>query len=151
MKLREATADDIPELVEMYIDLVTIAYPTRRIAPQIIFYEIVVNWIGKNHRVMVTYNDIEITGFSYTGYNNAGGLTETMLDAEITYVKEQYRKTRAAYLIYNDVFEFAIESNMGIMSTSTPESSPIVSKRFGAEHTFNHWEVPTEHINNLNK
>lgn len=151
MKIRKATVEDIPVLVEMYIDLVTIAYPKRRIAPPIIFYDIVVDWILTEKRVRVTYNNTELTGFSYISTNNAGGLTETLLDAEISYVKVEYRKSRAAYLIYKDGFDYALSMNMGMMSTSNIESSPIVGKRFGAENTFLHWEIPSEYINNLNK
>jgi len=151
LRVRPVDADDVPELVEMYMDLVSFAYPTRMRAPKIVFYEIVLEWFTRKDRIRIVENGEESVGFSLVTRHNAGGAVETYLDAEVTYIKEKYRKGRGAYLIYNDVFEFAKKMGMGIMSTSTPDSSPIVNKRFGAEHAFNHYEVPKEFILNLDK
>lgn len=151
LRVRTVDADDIPQLVEMYMDLVSFAYPTRERAPKIVFYEIVLEWFVRKDRIRIVCNEEENVGFSLVTKHNAGGAVETYLDAEVTYIKEKHRKGRGAYLIYNDVFEFAKKMGMGIMSTSTPDSSPIVNKRFGAQHAFNHYEVPKDFINSINK
>lgn len=151
LTIRDANGDDMPDLVEMYMDLITYAYPYREYAPKIVFYEIVLSWFASEDRIRIVENDTEKVAFSLVTMNNAGGATDSYLDAEVTYVKEKYRKGRAAHMIYNDVYQFGIEVGLGIMSTSTPDSSPLVDKRFGSKHTFNHYEVPKEVILSINK
>lgn len=138
--VRLATGDDIPELVNMHRELIQTVYPSRRIAPTDRFYSLVVDWFVQDYKVSVAENDGEILGYSLIGSHDAGGVVEKYLDAEVVFVKEAYRNTRAAYLLYKVGYDLAEELNMGIMSTSNPDSAPIVEKR-GAIHTFNHYEL----------
>lgn len=151
--IREAKGEDIHEITTMYNDLLHIAYPNRKISALEFLYRQVTDWIIKNEFILVSHDDKidRITGFILVRENNAGGLTEVILDAEITYVKPEHRKSRAAYLLYNTGFNYAKLRGLGIMSTSTEESSPIVTKRFGAKKSFNHFETSKEYINSINK
>ena len=153
MNLREIEPYDIDVLVEMYYDLIGYAYPNRERKSIDKYYKAVQEWYeqpGLNRVRIVEKDDVPV-GFSLATYVNAGGLTEIYINAEVTYVKEEYRNTKAAFLLYNDVYRFAQDEEMGIESTSTPASSPIVQKRWGANHMFNHFEVTKEQIRNSKK
>jgi len=150
MKIRKAVGTDIPELAKMHYDLLHNAYPTRMIAPIEYIYQAVTDWILKDEFIRVTY-DTEITGFILVRPESAGGLTETILNAEITYVKPQYRNTKAAFTLMYAGFEFAKECNLGICSTNNSQSADIVEKRFGAVKSFTHFETPRDYITDINK
>lgn len=151
MKIRPAKGSDIPELVQMYKELLEIAYPQRKIAPIEILYQIVSDWFSNKSKITIAYDEDTIVGYTLMTYNNAGGATETVLDAEISFVKEEYRKSRAAYLLYKEGLKYAIFMGMGVMSTSNPDSAPIMKKRYNSELTFAHFEISTEYIKKLKK
>lgn len=151
MNIRPAEGNDIPELVQMYRSLLVIAYPQRRIAPTEVLYGLVVQWFKNKDTITIVYNDDGLVGFTLMNFNNAGGSTETVIDAEISYVKPQYRKSRAAYLLYKEGLKYAVHMGMGVMSTSNPDSAPIMKKRYNAELTFSHFEIPADYIQNLKK
>ena len=139
--LEEPSAHDIPVIVDMYHKLLEVAYPDREIASYLTLYKIVLSWFNEDDRLRLVLADKNVAGFSLVRFNNAGGATEMILDADITYLYEEFRKTRAAYIMYTDIVDYATRCDLILMSTSTPESSPIVEKRWGARVTFNHLET----------
>ena len=147
MKIREATTGDLHEIIEMYQDLIKWVYPKRAHGSYEDFYDFCTDLILTDTKyVFVTYNEQEITGFSVIGFDDAGGLTEIVVNAEVAYVKEAYRKTKAAYLQYMKVYKYAQQTRMGLMTIANPSSAEISAKRFGSEVLFTHIEVPRKTI-----
>jgi len=139
--LEQPQPDDIPVLVDMYQDLLTHAYPDRELASKLTLYKIVLSWFNDDDRIRVVIKDNMIVGFSLARFENAGGATEMVINADITYIYAPFRKTKAAFLLYNDLVDYAKRCNLIIMSTSTPESAPIVEKRWNTKTTFHHIET----------
>lgn len=147
MKIREANIGDLREIVEMYQDLIKWVYPNRGHSSYEAFCDFCVELLSSDTKtVYVTYKQDVITGFSVIGYDNGGGLTDIVVNAEVAYVKEPYRKTKAAYLQYMKVYKFAQESKMGLMTIANPTSAEISAKRFGSETLFTHIEVSRKTI-----
>ena len=143
--------DVIKEITLMYMSLIKIVYPDRIHSAETVYKGIVLRWLVQQQRVSIIEKENEIIGFSVIGWHNVGGATDWYLDAEISFVKEEYRKSRAAYIMYKDGIDYAISEGLGIMSTSNPDSSPIIQKRYNSKHLFNHFEISTQSINSINK
>lgn len=138
MELRKANLNDFEQIVEMFYNFTKEIYPDRKIGSKYFFYEVVSSWIKDNKDVIVTYNDKEITGFSlsYKDFNN--GLTEPIYFGEIAYVKPEYRKTRAAYLLYKNGSEYAKEQNLTVVTNAlaTTGVSDMIQKHFSCKQMF---------------
>jgi len=107
MKLRTASPDDYIELVSMYKELIKIIYSDMKIGKDIFIYGAVQNWFQKNYDVIICEKDDgTITGFSMA-YVTDVGIIEPYYMGELAYVLPEYRKSKAAYLLYTNVIKYA--------------------------------------------
>jgi len=148
--IREAQGKDIPQITEMYYELLKVVYPKRELKPIENMYHHVVSWVLNEEFLIVTEEKNILTGFALVRETDTFGLTEPILDAELIYIKPDYRYSRHPYQLYNAVFDYAKYKGMAISALSFPEASNILEKRFGAEKSFEIYETPKEFVLNIN-
>lgn len=103
MKLRPATLNDFEELVKMYKDLVYTIYCDLKINEDIFLYGTVLDWFRKRKDIILCETDEgEVAGFTLS-YVEDITIVEPYYMGDIAYVKPQFRKSRAAYILYHDV------------------------------------------------
>lgn len=118
MQLRPARLMDHEELVGMFTDLIKTIYKGFVIGEPLFFHRNVIAWFEKNNNVVICEKDDgTIVGFSM-GYIDDIGFIEPYYKGEIAYVKPEYRKTRAAYMLYNNVIDFAKKRNLKVISSA---------------------------------
>ena len=140
MELRKAEYDDYEAIVAMYYDLVETVYPERKLAPMMYFYKLVASWFddqNANH-IRVVEKDGELVAFSLATFDNVQGVTETVYHADIAYVKPEYQKTRAGYLMYMDIVNWSIQNGFVLQTSAIPETGAddIIEKRFNSNLRF---------------
>lgn len=112
----------IPFSLEFYEDLVDMHYSyvreiygdKRRINPKYFFYRSVQSWIEKRREIVLAIHKGDVVGYTVSYIDDMDGLTEPVYKGQYVYVKETARKTRAAYLLYNNVEQRAKDLNMNL-------------------------------------
>ena len=138
MEIRKANYDDYEELVEMYYALIHDVYPERKKAPKMYFFQQVINWFQPYFHIRIATKNDTIMGFTLCSFDNSNGVTETIYHADISYIKPEYRKTRAAFLLYMDIVHWAIDNNYVLQTASIPETGAdkLIAKRFNSKLRF---------------
>lgn len=118
MKLRPATIADHEELVEMFTDLINTIYKGFKIGEPFFFHRAVIAWFENGKDVVLCEKDDgTIVGFSM-GYIEDIGFIERYYKGEIAYVKDEFRKGRGAYMLYNNLADYARQQGMQIISSA---------------------------------
>lgn len=131
--------DDYEEVVGMYYCLVKELFGDKReISPKYFFYKQVQNWINSGNDIVVSYSDNCVTGFSMCFKEEFFGLTEPYYNCEYCYVKPEYRKTRAAYILYNNAYEYSKELGMNIVASGRVNNGvdKMIGKHFDLDKRF---------------
>lgn len=116
MKLRKALLVDYPELVDMYKKLTITIYDGFEIGEDIFFHGVVQRWFqSKKDIVICEKDDGTITGFS-VGYIDDIGIVKPYYYGDVAYVKPQFRKGRTAYLLYNNVVDYAEQQGLQLIA-----------------------------------
>ena len=119
MKLRPATLKDYNELVEMFKDLIAVVYKGFNLGSDIYYHGTVQDWFKSNKDIVICETkDGEVAGFTLAYVENIG-IVQDYYFGDIAYVKPKFRKGRAAYLLYNNVVDYA--DQLGL---------PLVAKAF---------------------
>jgi hypothetical protein len=142
MRLFDFMLEDYEELVDMYYEFNREVYPDRLIGHRYFYYKTIMEWIHSNKDVIIVKKNGTIVGFSMSFVNDNGGLTETVYSGEMAYVKPEYRKTRAAYLLYRNVSEVAIEKKLTLVANglATNGVSDMIRKHFDCKEMFTNFE-----------
>lgn len=118
MKIRLATISDHEVLVEMFSDLIKTIYKGFKIGEPFFFHRNVIAWFEKNNDVIICEKDDgTVAGFSM-GYIEDIGFIEPYYKGEIAYVKPEFRKTRCAYMLYNNLAKYAEQQGLHIISSA---------------------------------
>ena len=118
MKIRIATIADHEVLVEMFTDLITTIYKGFTLGQPFFFHRQVIAWFEKGNDVIICEkNDGTVVGFSM-GYVDDIGFIERYYKGEIAYVKEEFRNGRGAYMLYNNLANYAEQQGMKIISSA---------------------------------
>lgn len=135
--LKTFKLDSYEELVSMFYDMYCEIYHDRKIGLKYRYYQKVIEWIEKNHNIIVCYKDNIAVGFTLS-YMVQDGLTEPYYFGELAYVKPEYRKTRASYMLYKNVVNYAEELGMLLVSNSRIENGvdSMVQKHFNTTPTY---------------
>ena len=135
--LRNMKLSDYEEVVDMLYMFYKEVYNDRKIGIKYRFYEKVIDWVNNKLDIIVSIHNDNITGFSLC-YKVTDGLTESYYMCDIAYVKEEYRKGRSAYMLYNNAKQYANENNLRIVTNSRIENgvSDMVKKHFKLEQKF---------------
>ncbi len=116
MTIRIATLDDYEEICEMYRELLYITYEGMEIGKKIHTDQCVYAWFMANRDINVTVSeDGEITGFTVAFIQNLM-VVESYYYGDLAFVKEDFRRSRAAYLLYNAIVERAKILELPIMA-----------------------------------
>jgi len=113
MTIRKATTADYIEIVEMYKQLIQTVYHNMKIKDDIYFYGTVIEWYKANRDIVVAEKDGVITGFTLA-YVEDIAVIEPYYYGDIAYIKPEFRKTRAAYLLYNNVVNYGKELGLKV-------------------------------------
>jgi len=113
MTLRKATLEDFTELVLMYKDLIKTVYHNMKLSDDIFFYGAVIEWFKLNKDIIIAEHEGNIAGFTLAYVENLQ-IVEPYYFGDIAYVKPEYRKTRCAYLLYNNVVNFGKELGLKV-------------------------------------
>ena len=142
MILRKMMLKDFEEVVDMYYNFTKEIYPKRTIGERYFFYKEVMSWINNNRDVILVEKDGTIAGFSLSYIDMNNGLTETIYNGVIAYVKPEYRKTRAAYMLYRNMSEYAKEQGLTIIANglATTDVAKMIKKHFECEEMFVNFE-----------
>ena len=142
MTLHKFTLDEYEEVVDMYYEFTKEVYINRKIGSKYFFYKNVINWINTNKDVIIAKNNNDITGFSMSYTDNSSGTLDTIYQTIIVYVKPEYRKSRAAYLMYKNVSDLANEKKISHASTGSivTGGADIIEKHFGCKKVFTIFE-----------
>ena len=129
---------DYEELVDMYYEFNKDVYQNRKIGDKYFFYKAVMKWINQDADIVLSRDGDIVTGFSMCYKDMFGGLTETIYQCDLCYVKPAYRKSRSAYMLYNNAYEYAKELGLKICASGRVENGvdKMMMKHFGLEKTF---------------
>ena len=142
MTLHNMLLPDYEEVVDMYYDFTKEVYPERTVGERYFFYKEVESWINNRRDVVIVKKDDTIVGFSLSYVDQNSGLTSPIYNGVIAYVKPEYRKTRAAYLLYKNVSERANDLELTLMANGlvTNGVSNMVKKHFDCKEMFINFE-----------
>jgi len=142
MTLTKMGFEHFEDVVEMYYDFTKDVYPDRKIGEKYFFYKEVMAWINSSNHVIVVEKDGKSIGFSMSKVDDNSGLTETIYNGIIAYVKPDYRKTRAGYLLYKNVSNCAYEKNLTLTANGlvTNNVSGMIKKHFDCKEMFINFE-----------
>ena len=131
----------LPFSLELYDDLVDMHYKfiteiygdKRRINSKYFFHKTIQSWIDNRREIAIAVKDSEVVGYSLSYIDDMGGLTEPVYKGEFIYVKEYARKSRTAYLLYNNIIERAKELDMNVSGGGRADNGAdkMLEKHFG--------------------
>lgn len=142
MRLERFILPYYEEVVNMFYEFTKEIYPERRIGEKYFFYKEVLNWINDGKDIILAKKDDEIAGFSLAYIDENGGLTNTIYHGDIVYVKPQFRKTRAAYLLYKNGADYAEEKGLSVIANglATTDVAKMIKKHFDCKEMFINFE-----------
>lgn len=142
MILRKFQLSDYEEVVDMYYSFISDVYPKRDKGSKYFFYRAVMEWISGGKNIIVVEDSGNICGFSLAYNNDMGGITESVYFVEVIYLKKEYRNTKAAYIMYHNISEYAKENNLTIsgMASVNTVGSRIIENHFDGDKMFINFE-----------
>ena len=142
MTLHKMMIRDFEETVSMYYDFTMEVYPERQIGERYFFYKEVMSWIANRRDVILVKKNDTIVGFSLSYIDQNNGLTESVYNGVIAYVKPEYRKTRAGYLLYKNISDYAKEKKLTLVANGlvTNGVSTMIKKHFDCKEMFMNFE-----------
>lgn len=142
MTLIDFRLEHYDEVVDMYYEFIKEIYPKRKIGAKYFFYRKVSDWINKGYMIVLAVKDDIIVGFTASYVNDMGGITEPVYFAEVGYVKPEFRKSRAAYMLYHNGSNYAKEHNLitTISAFAKTQSASMIEKHFDCEKMFINYE-----------
>ena len=138
MILRKFTLSDYEEIVDMYYDFIKEVYSTRKIGSKYFFYRKINEFISDKCDIVIAEKDGIISGFTVSKIDDMGGITEPVYDGMIAYIKPKFRKGRTAYMLYNNVSEYAKELGIPLVSNSRIENgvNKMIKKHFNVQEKY---------------
>ena len=143
MKLRQFTLDDYEEIVNMYYEFNKEIFSSNRsISPKYFYYKQVIDWINSNKHIIIAENKGIIYGLSMCFIDEFNGLTNPIYICEICYIKPEYRKTKAGYMLYNNGESMANELGLNILANGRVENGvdKMIEKHFNLQSMFINYE-----------
>lgn len=142
MTLHRMLLPDFEEVVDMYYEFTKEVYPERTVGERYFFYKEVMQWINNRRDVILAKKDDTIVGFSLGYKDDNLGLTNPVYNGVIAYVKPEYRKTRAAYMLYKNISSLAEERGLTLMANGlvTNGVSNMIKKHFDCKEMFMNFE-----------
>lgn len=143
MYLRKFQLKDYEEVVDMYYQFITeIFSEKRKISPKYFYYQKVSDWINSKKNIIIAEKNKVIVGFSMSFIDEFDGLTEPIYNGETIYVKPEFRKTRAGYMLYHNTVKYSEEIGLNIMANGRVENKidKMIEKHFKPTTMFINYE-----------
>jgi GNAT superfamily N-acetyltransferase len=143
LHLRKFQLDDYEVVVDMLYNFYIEVYgDMRKIGSKYFFYKEVAEWINSGKDIVIAEQDCDIAGFTLAYINDFGGMTEPVYYGEIAFVYPEYRKGRAAYMLYKNVVQYAQEIGLNLFSNGRVENkvSDMIEKHFNPKKMFINYE-----------
>ena len=142
MILNKFELNDYEEVVDMFYMFMKDVMSNRKLNPKYFYYKEVMEWIRNGNHIVVAKKDGITTGFSMCRVDNLNHLTEDIYVCDYCYVKEEYRKTRTAYLLYHNSYSFAKENNYILSVNGRIDNgvSDMIEKHFNLKPKFKLYE-----------
>lgn len=144
MYLRKFQLEDFEELVDMLYAFTKETNEGLKLNPKYFYYKQVIFMINsKNNDVVLAVNkDGIICGFSYCRLDTMDNLLEAFYNCEYCYVKPEFRKTRAAYMLYKNSYKYAIEKKLTLRVSGRIENgvAKMIEKHFMLEPKYTLFE-----------
>jgi GNAT superfamily N-acetyltransferase len=115
----------------------------RRVNPKYFFHKEVQRWIEEGKDIVLAISDNgDVVGYSMAFVDKNQFLTEAVYNGEMAYVYPEYRKTRAAFMLYKNVVEYAKEQNLNLVANGRVENGvdAMIEKHFDCNKTFVSYE-----------
>jgi hypothetical protein len=148
LELRAFKLDDYEEVVDMYYNFNNEVYGSyREMGAKYFYYKVVQEWINTNKHIIVSHDkEDKVTGFTLCFVDTFSGLTESIYNCEICYVKPEFRNTRAAYLLYNNGYSKAKDLGLNIYTSGRIENNvdKLMCNHFNLEPKFINMEGTTK-------
>lgn len=137
MTLYNFMLDDYEEVVDMYYACNKELSKDEEIGNKYFYYKAVMGWINSKKELVIAKRHDEIVGFSISSVNDNNGLIKPVYMGETIYVKPEYRKTKAAYLLYKNVSSRAKDKKMSLVANGDIDggSASILRKHFNFKET----------------
>lgn len=142
MILRKFNLNDYEKLVDLYYDFHKEVYSNREIGAKYFYYKKVIGLINDKYDIIVLYEGDDMIGFTLAKIDHMEGLTEKIYSGDIAYVIPSKRKGRAAYMLYKNVYNYAKEIGLKIVSNGRIENgvSDMIEKHFNATPRYTIFE-----------
>ena len=130
------------DVVDMFYSFMKEVMHTRKIQAKYFFYKEVIEWIRQGYHIVIAEDKGVVVGFSMCRTDNMNNLTEDVYVCDYCYVKEDYRKTKAAHMMFNNSYKFAKENNYIVSVNGRIENgvSEMIGKHFGLKPKFTIFE-----------
>lgn len=143
MILSKFTLDDYEDVVDMFYMFINDVFNNRKINAKYFFYKEVEYWIKNGYHIILAKNRDGINvGFTMCRIDNLSNLTEDVYVCDYCYVKEDYRNTRASYMLYKNGYNYAIENNLQLVVSGRINNgvSNMIEKHFNLKEKFKLYE-----------
>ncbi len=132
IQIREAAKEDFEEVVNMFYDLTKETFKHRTIKEKYHFFKVVLSWYEKKYQIILTLNDNVISGFYVAFVDNFSHLTEPFYFCAEMYLKKEFRKTKAFYLMQENLINISDKLKMPLVCEGlNDEISKIHIKKGG--------------------
>lgn len=138
VKIRPAYTSDLCEIVSMYKEVIKNVYPKKALGSDYHFYKVVINWIDAGYDIIISENNGIVSGFSMSYVDNMSGLIAPVYYCSESFVKPEYRGTKAFYLMLENIKKIAQSKNMSLVSDAIPDLIEIHKKVGGVLVTQRH-------------
>ena len=134
MRLIPFSLEFYEDLVDMHYAFITEVYgDKRRINSKYFFHKEVQSWIDNRREIVLAVSNCKVIGYSLSYITDLSGLTEPVYKGEYVYVVKDARKSRAAYLLYNNITQRAKDLNMNVSGggRAINGADKMLEKHFG--------------------
>lgn len=139
MLIRPAYTKDINELVSMYKELIKSVHPKRKIGSDYHFYKAVISWIDLGFDIIVTEKNGVVSGFYMAYVDDMDGLTQSVYLCSELFIKPEYRKSKAFYLLKENLYQTAKHKKLILIADAVKDIQPIY-KKLGCKETLIRYE-----------
>lgn len=136
MRLRKFCLQDYEAVTDMLVLFFEEVYSDRKLGYKYSFYKTVDSWIKEDRDIVVIEQDNKLVGFSEAFIDRCNGMTEPVYNCEYLYVREEYRNSKAAYMLYNNINDYSKEIELKPSIVCRAEVKDMVNKHFNAVDKF---------------
>lgn len=144
MRLRKFLIGDYEEVASMLHSFYNEVFSSnRKIGSKYFYYKEVSNWINSKKDIIIAEDKyFNVVGFSLGYIDDCGGLTEEVYTCDYCYIKEEFRSSRAAYMLYTNGYRYSQELGLNLVTNGRVENGvdKMIEKHFNLTSMFINYE-----------